>query len=695
MPDLLLEVLSEEIPARMQAGGAQELEKQVLSRLKDARLEFKAETVKSFATPRRLALIVPGLPDVQPDITVERKGPRVDAPEKAIQGFLKSTGLTLDDCEQRETPKGPVWFAVKQEKGRPTADILTDLLPEALAAVSWPKSMRWDESGVRWVRPIRSILCLLDDAVVPFRFGTVESGRTSLGHPFLSSGPLTFTAAGDYMATLEHAKVMLDPERRAREIEEKAKALAADEGLSLAEDEWLVTENAGLVEWPVVLIGTIDERLMDLPQEVPRSAMRKHQRYFSLRSTGPVIKLAPRFVMVADTETENGGGAVVAGNERVLRARLADARFFWDQDRRRTLADRVPQLEGVVFHARLGSMYAKAKRIEALARTISNRVNDADAQEAARAGFLCKADLVTEIVGEFPDLQGVVGSFLAGADGETSAVSTAVVEHYRPEGPSVICPNQPVSVAVALADKLDTLAGFFAIDERPTGSKDPFALRRAAQGVIRLIVENELRLPLDSALRAALDGYGDMLPKAPGPEATRDALLAFIADRIRVHLRDQGMRHDLVNAVFAAGGEDDLVRLLERVDALAGFLDGEDGANLLTAYRRAANILRIEEKKDGRRYDGEADPARFVEPEEQELHLGIGSAIFRAQAMFGDNAFENQMSIMAELRAPVDAFFDHVTVNCEDPALRRNRLLMLSQIRSTLDRVADFSKIEG
>ena len=690
MPDLLLEVLSEEIPARMQAGGSAELEKQVCSRLEAARLTF--EKPERYATPRRLALIVPGLPAEQPDITMERKGPRVDAPEKAIAGFLKSTGLTLDDCERRETPKGPVWFAVKQEPGRPTANLLADLLPQALAAVSWPKSMRWDESGIRWVRPIRSIVCLLDDVVVPFSFGAVESGRTTLGHPFLSSGPITVDIAGNYTLNLEAAKVMLGPERRAQKIEHDANALAESEGFSLAHDAWLKGENAGLAEWPVVLTGNIDGRFMDLPAPILRSAMSKHQRYFSLLDgTRP----APRFVMVANTETEDESAAVIAGNERVLRARLADARFFWDQDRRRTLADRVSQLEGVVFHARLGSMYAKAKRIEALARTISNRINDADAQEAARAGFLCKADLVTEIVGEFPDLQGVVGSFLAGADGETSAVSTAVVEHYRPEGPSVICPDQPVSVAVALADKLDTLAGFFAIDERPTGSKDPFALRRAAQGVIRLIVENELRLPLDSALRAALDGYGDLLPKAPGPEATRDALLAFIADRIRVHLRDQGMRHDLVNAVFAAGGEDDLVRLLARVDALAGFLDGEDGANLLTAYRRAANILRIEEKKDGRRYDGEADPARFVEPEEQELHLGIGSAIFRAQAMFGNNAFQNQMSIMATLRAPVDAFFDNVTVNCENPALRRNRLLMLSQIRSTLDRVADFSKIEG
>ena len=461
MPDLLLEVLSEEIPARMQAGGAQELEKQVCSRLKDARLEFEGEAVKSFATPRRLALLVPGLPDVQPDITVERKGPRVDAPEKAIQGFLKSTGLTLEDCEQRETPKGPVWFAVKQEKGRPTGDLLADLLPEALAAVSWPKSMRWDESGIRWVRPIRSILCLLDDAVVPFRFGAIESGRMTSGHRFLSSGPLAVDVAGNYAPTLEASKVMLDPERRAREIEAKAKALAADEGLSLAEDEWLVTENAGLVEWPTVLIGTIDERLMDLPQEVPRSAMRKHQRNFSLRSVDPIIKLAPRFVMVADTETTDGAAAIVAGNERVLRARLADARFFWDQDRCQRLEEHLPALEGVVFHARLGSMRKKADRISRLAKILCQAVPGANPDDAACAGLLCKADLVTEMVGEFPDLQGTMGRYYARLDGEAPDVCDAIEDHYAPQGPSEPCPTAPVSVAVALADKLDTLAGFF------------------------------------------------------------------------------------------------------------------------------------------------------------------------------------------------------------------------------------------
>ena len=702
MPDLLLEVLSEEIPARMQAGGSEALKEQVTRRLKDARLEFAAEDVKSFATPRRLALIVPGLPAVQPDITVERKGPRVDAPEKAIAGFLKSTGLTLEDCEQRETPKGPVWFAVKQVKGRPTGELLAELVPEALAAVSWPKSMRWDESGVRWVRPVRSILCLLNDEVVPFRFGTVESGRTTLGHRFLSTGLLTIEHAHGYAAALHEAKVMLDPEERKQKIEDRARVLARRAGFLRAPDAWLEVENAGLVEWPVVLMGTIDSRFMDLPSEVLRTAMRTHQRYFGLigGANGP----PPNFVMVANTETANGGAAIVAGNERVLRARLADAQFFWEQDKRQKLIDRLPQLDGVMFHARLGTMHEKAKRVARLARVFCQWIEDADPDEAECAGLLCKADLVTEMVGEFPDLQGFMGGLYAKANGEKPAVSAAVATHYAPQGPNDLCPEPPVSVAVALADKLDTLAGFFAIDERPTGSRDPFALRRATLGVIRLILEykmlleheSPLRLPLGDAIDAAIDGYGDLLPPKPGGAATRDALLAFFADRLKVALRDKGVRHDLVSAVFAVeGGEDDLVRLLARVDALASFLDSEDSANLLTAYRRAANILRIEEKKDGRCYEGEPDPTLFTEEDEHALNEQIFKANQLAERMLSKEAFHHTVTIMAPLRAPVDAFFDNVTVNCEDPALRRNRLLMLSQIRSTLDRVADFSKIEG
>ena len=442
-------------------------------------------------------------------------------------------------------------------------------------------------------------------------------------------------------------------------------------------------------------MGSIDERFMDLPPEVLRSAMRTHQRYFGLIEG--IDRPASRFVMVANTETAEDSAAVIAGNERVLRARLADARFFWDQDRRVPLAERMPQLSGVVFHARLGSMLDKARRIEGLALTLCNWIRYADPVQAARAGLLCKADLVTEMVGEFPDLQGIMGHYYARADGEAEAVYRAIAAHHAPKGPYARCPEFPVSVAVALADKLDTLAGFFAIDERPTGSKDPFALRRAALGVIRVIIENDLRLPLGEALDEALARYGALLPAEPGRHATRDALIAFFADRLKVHLREKGVRHDLVSAVFTASAEDDLARLLSRVDALKRFLDMDDGANLLTAYRRAANILRIEEKKDGTRYEGEVDPDLFDKDgaEERTLYTRITEARASADKALGREAFDHALAFMAKLRAPVDAFFDNVTVNCEDPALRRNRLLMLSQIRTTLDRVADFSKIEG
>ena len=691
MPDLLLEVLSEEIPARMQAGGAEELRRHVLSGLEESGLAYEGE--EFFATPRRLAVVVRGLPAAQPDIMVERKGPRVDAPEKAIQGFLKSAGLTLDDCERRETPKGPVWFAVTQEKGRPTGDLLVELLPQALAAVSWPKSMRWDESGGRWIRPIRSILCLLDDTVVPFRFGTVESGRTTLGHRFLSSGTLSVSTADRYEEMLEKANVMLDLPVRAKKIAEAASTLAEREALKFSSDHWLLRENAGLVEWPVVRMGTIDERFMDLPPEVLRSAMRKHQRYFGL--VDKADRPAPRFVMVADIETEDDCAVVVAGNERVLRARLADARFFWEQDRRVPLADRVPQLEGVVFHARLGSMADKTRRIATLARLLCSRVPGADPDQATRAGLLCKADLVTDMVGEFPDLQGIMGGHYARENGEVQAVYEAIAGHYAPRGPDEACPTAPESVAVALADKLDTLAGFFAIDERPTGSKDPFALRRAALGVIRIIIESKLRLDLKPVLADALAGHGELRRKTSDAAAVGYDLLIFLGDRFRVRLREMGMRHDLVSAVFQAGDETDLVRLQERIEALARFLDTDDGANLLTAYRRAANILRIEEKKDGERYNGPGDRRLFVQDEEHALYNQINKTITPAHDALMHEKFEKAMARMATLREPVDAFFDSVTVNCEDPALRRNRLLMLSRIRATLDVVADFSKIEG
>ena len=690
MADLLLEILSEEIPARMQAGASRALERQVRSRLEAARLPVAR--CESFVTPRRLVLFACGLPAVQPDVTVERKGPRVDAPARALEGFLAQAGLTRDQCERRDTPKGPVWFAVTREKGRATGTLLAELLPAALAAVPWPKSMRWDSSGVRWVRPVRSILCLLDAAVVRFRFGAVESGRATRGHRLLSPGAFEVEVARGYADALARARVMLDPAARARAVVEGAERLARAERLALKPDDWLVSENAGLVEWPAVLMGRIDARFMALPDEVLTSAMRGHQRYFNLLDGDGC--LAPRFVMVGNGETADGGASVVAGNERVLRARLADAAFFWEQDRRRPLEDCVPALAGIVFHARLGSMADKTERIAAAAAALCRFVAGADAARAARAGALCKADLASGMVGEFPDLQGVVGRHYAIADGEPPAVARAIAEHYAPQGPGDRCPTAPESVAVALADKLDTLAGFFAIDERPTGSKDPFALRRAALGAIRLILENRLRLPLRAVLTEMLAGYGALLPPAPGAEAAA-AVLDFLADRVKAHLRDRGVRHDLIGAVFAAGDEDDLLRLLARVAALERFLSGEDGANLLTAYRRAANILRIEEKKDGRSHAGPADDALFATEEERALRARLAEVDARAGAALRQETFEEAMAAMATLRAPVDAFFDRVTVNCEDPARRRNRLMVLSEIRGSLDRLADFSRIEG
>ncbi len=693
----------------MQAGGAEALAANILSQLRDVQLAGASEEAEYFYTPRRLVVRVRNLQRREPDITLERKGPRVDAPQKAIDGFCKSADVTRDECVERETPKGRFLFAVIEKKGRLTNDRLADLLPKAMAAVSWPKSMRWEESSTRWVRPIRSILCLLGGDVVPFRFGAVESGRTTLGHRFLSSGTLTITDVGSYEPTLGSERVMLNPQQRALNIADAAEKLVRSEGLSIEPDESLVIENTGLIEWPVVRMGTIDEEFMGLPPEVLRSAMGKHQRYFGVLDEAG--RPAPRFVMVANIETDDDSAAVIAGNERVLRARLADAQFFWDQDRRQKLEDHLPALEGVVFHARLGSTADKAKRIEMLARSLlvairdanphwirsadPNRALELNPDQAARAGRLCKADLVTEMVGEFPDLQGIMGSYYARADGEAEAVCNAIQEHYAPQGPSDQCPWEPVSVAVALADKLDTLAGFFAIDERPTGSRDPFALRRAALGVVRLILENGHRLPLSNALSDALAGYEDRLPPEPGALATKETLLAFLADRLKVALRNRGVRHDLVSAVFSVDGEDDLVRAFNRVVALAGFLELEEGASLLTAYRRAANIIRIEEKKDGQRYEGRADPALFTEADERTLYERIAVARADADIALQKESFGVVMAAMATLREPVDAFFDNVTVNCDDPALRRNRLLMLSRIRVTLDMVADFSKIEG
>ncbi len=703
MAELLLELFSEEIPARMQARAADDLKRLVLDGLKDAGLEFGG--AKAFVTPRRLALVVDGLPTAQPDVTEERRGPKVDAPEKAVAGFKGSLpeGAKI---EERETPKGTFFFAVIDKKGRAAADVLVEVLEKAVAALPWPKSQRWGGYPIRWVRPLHSIIALFDGQVVDVAYGPVKADKATLGHRFLSPDAFDVANFADYQAKLKAAHVVLDPAERRKTIQDGAENLAAAEGLRVKEDEGLLQEVTGLVEWPVVLMGRIDDAFMDVPAEVLSTAMRSHQKYFSVLDKDGA--LAARFIVVANTEASDGNAAIVAGNERVLRARLSDAKFFWDQDRKKTLESRNAALAESVFHAKLGSMFAKVERVEKLARELCRWIPDADADKAARAARLSKADLMSEMVYEFPELQGIMGRYYALNDGEDAKVADAVADHYAPQGPSDDCPTKPESIAVALADKIDTLAGFFAIDEKPTGSKDPFALRRAALGVIRLILENNIRLGLIGAFQVALSHFysQEILATAEntaretpteghGDEDAAHALLAFFADRLKVHLKERGVRHDLISAIFALGGEDDLVRLLARVDALGDFLETDDGANLLTAYRRASNIVRIEEKKDKKSHDGSAREDLLTEEDEGALFHALEEVGAQSAAALSEERFADAMAALARLRGPVDAFFDNVTVNCEDAGLRENRLRLLSQIRAGLGEVADFSMIEG
>jgi glycyl-tRNA synthetase beta chain len=717
MAELLFELLSEEIPARMQAQAAADLKRLVVAGLDQAGLVH--ETADAFVTPRRLALVVDGLPDRQPDTVDERKGPRVGAPAKAVEGFLRSAGLaSVDEADVRETDKGSFYFAVRTRSGQPTADALVAVLTDAVARLPWPKSMRWADFGLRWVRPLHNILAILDGAVIGLsidpmqsagddgepRGARLEGTDRTRGHRFMAPEWFPVLSAADYRAKLHAAKVILDPVHRRTAILGQATVLAEIEGLSLKDDPGLLDEVTGLVEWPVVRIGRIDAAFMDVPPEVLTTAMRAHQKYFSLMDADG--RLAPHFAVVANLEATDGGAAIVAGNERVLRARLSDAKFFWDQDRKQRLEDRVPKLQQRVFHARLGSDYQRTHRLTTLATEVARDAGfvAADIDEAGTAARLCKADLTTGMVGEFPELQGVMGRYYALNDGAPAAVADAIAAHYAPQGPSDRCPTAPVSVAVSLADKLDTLVGFFGIDERPTGSRDPYALRRAALGVIRLIVENRLRLDLKRVLHRVIDGYrcdegSTAESKAHFASLEADALasdvIAFVADRLKVHLRGEGVRHDLIAAVFALGGEHDLVRLLARVDALKRFLDTEDGANVLAAYRRATNIVRIEENKDSARYDGEVEAALLSQGEETGLQQKLNEARARMRVALDDERYADAMSILAGLRSPVDAFFDNVTVNCPEPAVRANRLRLLSQMRSALGGVADFSQIEG
>lgn len=686
MPDLLLELLTEEIPARMQRTAAEELRRIVEDKLGAAGLAFTE--ARSFVTPRRLALSVAGLSAQQRDVSEERRGPRVGAPPAAIEGFLKSAGIAaLDQCEERDTGRGVFYFAVIRRPGRATAEVLPELLRDALRELPWPKSMRFPAASLRWVRPLTSILALFNERVLPLEFDAVPVGDETRGHRFLSDGPFRVRDVADYRDKLRAAHVVLDAAERARLISDGLERAAKGLGLALKPDPGLLEEVTGLVEWPVVLAGRIDRDFMTLPPEVLTTSMRAHQKYFAcLDKDG---SLAPHFLVVSNMAAEDGGKEIVAGNERVLRARLSDARFFWDQDRKVPLAARLPKLAERVFHARLGSVLDKVGRMMRLVEELAPHIPGADPKEALRAAELAKADLSTGMVGEFPELQGIMGRYYALHEGEAPAVAEAVAEHYSPLGPNDRCPTAPVSVATSLADKIDTLAGFFAIGETPTGSKDPFALRRAALGVIRLVLENRLRLPLRAMFHAAFTIAG-RIGKDPS-----DELLSFFADRLKVHLRERGVRHDLVAAVFAVGGEDDLVRLLARVEALASFLGSEDGANLLTAYRRATNIVRIEERKDGISYVGAPDPRLFAQAEERALAARLGESEQASAAAVAREQFAEGMAALAALRGPVDEFFNKVTVNCEDGKLRANRLRLLARIRDTLNAVADFSLIEG
>ncbi|MFC3069697.1 glycine--tRNA ligase subunit beta [Phenylobacterium soli] len=669
MPQLLVELFSEEIPARMQAQAARDLERMVRDRL--AAEGFLPEAIKTFAGPRRLTLVAEGLPAAQADRHEERKGPRVGAPDQAIEGFLRSTGLNREQL----TEKDGVYFAHLHKPGRPTPEIVAEMIEAIVRGFPWPKSMTWGTGTLRWVRPVHRILCVFDGEVVPFSIDGIASGDLTEGHRFMGARQ-SFNARDfdAYQDGLARHFVVLDPEERKERIMDAARTLCFARNFELVEDEGLLDEVAGLAEWPTPILGDMDPAFLDLPPEVIRTSMRVHQRYFAVRDPKTGF-LVPHFVTVANIEAEDGGKAIASGNARVLSARLNDARFFWEEDKKVRLADRLEKLKGVTFHAKLGSMADRVARIEKLAAELAPFVRD-DGQTAAKAveaARLCKADLVSGMVGEFPELQGVMGGYYAEHEGLDPEVSDAIRDHYKPQGPSDDVPVQAVAATVALADKLDTLISFFGIDEKPTGSRDPYALRRAALGVIRILLQSRTRLPLRTFVSADL--------------------LAFFADRLKVLLREQGQRHDLVDAVFALG-DDDIVRIVSRVNALDEFLKTEDGANLLAGYKRAVNILKAEEKK-GPLPSGEPVDMAGAPPEEAGLINAIGHMEIESGKALAKEDFAAAMRELAALRAPVDAFFDKVLVNSDVAAERENRLRLLAKVRDAMGRVADFGQVTG
>ena len=743
MPDLLIELFSEEIPARMQARASDDLKKRVTDGLVEAGLTYA--DAAAFATPRRLVLTVHDLTAESPTLREERKGPRADAPDKAIEGFLRSTGLTRDQLEERETPKGNVLFAVVEKQGRPAAEIVAEVLEQVIRNFPWPKSMRWGAGSLRWVRPLHSILCILsaeDGAeVVALDIDGITSGNTTRGHRFMAPDEITVSSFEDYATKLKRAYVVLDPAEREAAIWQDATNQAFASGLEVVEDKGLLAEVAGLVEWPVVLLGSIDDEFLELPPEVLQTSMKEHQKFFSVKN--PKTGRIEKFVTVANRETADNGATILAGNQKVLSARLADAKFFWENDLRTAKSEAgmsawVDNLSNVTFHNKLGTQAARIDRIAALAREIAPVVG-ADADLAEQAARVAKADLSSEMVYEFPELQGLMGRYYAEAAGLPSAVANACEQHYSPLGPSDDVPTEPVSVAVALADKMDTLTGFWAIDEKPTGSKDPFALRRAALGVIRLVLNNDVRVRLDSvidahllrhemaqngddpvatrlmqdmlteiadhgvfgsAVRTVLDAFDGDLPKhieqlkEQLPDVSRD-LLSFFHDRLKVFLRDQGIRHDVIDACIAMDGNDDLTLLVKRARALEDFLKSEDGTNLLQGFKRANNILTQAEEKDGVEYSYGADKKFAEDDTEKALFDALATSEGAISSAIEAEDFAAAMGSMAALRAPVDAFFEAVQVNSDNEVVRRNRLNLLSQIRKVVGQVADLTRIEG
>jgi glycyl-tRNA synthetase beta chain len=706
MPDLLFELFSEEIPARMQAKAAEDLRRMVTDRLVAEGLVY--EGAKAFATPRRLTLTVHGIPARQSDLKEERKGPRVGGPEAAIAGFLKATGLaSLDQAKiQRDPKKGDFYVALIEKPGRATLDVLADILPVIVRTFPWPKSMRWGERSARpgalqWVRPLHSIVATFgmeteEPDVVNFAVDGIAAGQTTFGHRFMAPAPISVRRFEDYQAKLQAAKVVLEPQARKDIISADAKQLAFAQGFELVEDQGLLDEVAGLVEWPVVMMGSFEKEYLSIPGEVIRATIRTNMKCFVVSDPKKADKtgnLTNKFILTANIEASDGGKTIVAGNERVIRARLSDAKFFYETDLKTKLEDRLPKFDGIVFHEKLGTQGERIARIELTAAEMALLAN-ADVEKAKRAAHLAKADLLTEVVGEFPELQGLMGKYYALAQGEDASVAAAIEEHYKPQGPNDRVPTDPVSVAVALADKIDTLVGFWAFDEKPTGSRDPYALRRAALGVIRIAIEREIELYprglLEKRIKRVRADISDLEISEIG-----DSFQRFFEDRLTVQLRDQGARHDLVEAVLHLGGKEvGLLSTVRRVEALGKFLDTDDGKNLLAGTKRAANILRIEEKKDGRAYDGAPDPSLYSLAEEKTLAKAIDQVKTEASAAVAQEDFAGAMSAMAKLRPAVDAFFDKVKVNDDDAKVRENRLKLLNEIRVATRAVADFSKIQ-